>query len=93
VRSHVEASFQVVGVTNHGQHLETPVVETKEDAETIVVDASLLSAVHGGKTPVEIAFDGVGRMVPCVCFGTISLLEDLVSAYAGFFYNAEALHI
>ena len=93
VRSHVEACFQVVGVTDHGQHLETPVVEAEEDAETVVVDTGLLGAVHGGEAPLVVALDGVGGVVPAVCLGMVSLLENLVSAYASFFYDAETFHI
>ena len=48
VRTHIEAGFQVVGVANHSQHFETPVVQAEQDAETVVVDAGLLCAVHRG---------------------------------------------
>ncbi len=64
MRTHIETGLQVVGVANHGHHLKAPVVQAKEDAETIVVDTSLLRAVHGGESPFVVALDGVGRMVP-----------------------------
>ena len=93
VRTHVEASLQVVGVANHSQHLVTPVVQAEEDAEAVVVDASLLGAVHRGQAVVVVAFLGVGGMVFVVDFGAIGLLENLIGADARLFHDAEAFHI
>ena len=93
MRSHVEASLEVVGVTNHSQDLVTPVVQAEEDTQSVVVDACLLSAVHGGQTVVVIAFLGVNRVIFVVNLRAVCLLEDLIRSDARLFHCAEAFNI
>jgi hypothetical protein len=91
VRPYSEPLLQVPDVLHHGQDLEPPIAQAKEDADPYIVDPRLHGPIQGGDPPVVVlllparVYGGIGLVV-------IGLLKELVCPDSGLFQFLELLH-
>ena len=89
MRPDAEPFFQFNRVMQQRHHLETPVVQPEQDANSHIVNSGFIGSVHAVQPPLVIALNRILRMQLAIGFVMIRFLKNLIRAESGVFQTPQ----